>query len=212
MKINLTIPVIALLVLSSCASSRIVSSWKTDQPYSDIKKVVVLGLTGEAEKAFCIKMEKHLTEDLATQGYNAFSAYQEYGPNAFEKMSEEEAVGKLTGKGFDAVITIILLNKEREEYFVPARYKSAPPYHNGFWDYYTTRYDMIYSTGYYEKATRYFWESNLYDLTAKKLIYSCQTESFDPASSEALGHEYGSLIVENMVAKGVLPASVKKPF
>ena len=38
----------------------------------------------------------------------------------------------------------------------------------------------------------------------KDLLYSVQTESFDPNSSESLGHEYGKLIVENMVKKNAL--------
>jgi hypothetical protein len=36
------------------------------------------------------------------------------------------------------------------------------------------------------------------------LVYSVQTESFDPGSSESLGHEYGKLIVGNMVQNKVL--------
>jgi len=44
----------------------------------------------------------------------------------------------------------------------------------------------------------------LYDLTSKELLYSVQTQSFDPASSELLAHEYGKMIVANMVKKAVI--------
>jgi hypothetical protein len=31
-----------------------------------------------------------------------------------------------------------------------------------------------------------------------------QTQSFDPANSESLGHEYGQMIVKNMISQHVL--------
>lgn len=202
-----------LLMISSCSSSRIISSWRTtDSPEPYIKKVLVLGLTGEAEKAFCVKMEKHLSGDLSELGYNAYSAYEQYGPLAFEKLNEKEALEKLANKGFDAVITIVLFNKQKEEYFVPVSYKRTMPYPDGFWDYFSSRYNRIDQKGYYEYATRYFWESNFYDLNQKKLVFSCQTETFDPLSAESLGHEYGKLIAKEMLSNKVLPGSAKKPF
>ena len=65
-------------------------------------------------------------------------------------------------------------------------------------------YNRVYGPGYYVTDTRYFWESNLFDVASKELIYSVQTESFDPASSETLAHEYGKLIVKDMVKHRVL--------
>ena len=52
--------------------------------------------------------------------------------------------------------------------------------------------------------TKFFWESNLYDMSTQKLIYSVQTESFDPANSETMAHEYGKMIIKNMVQQSVL--------
>jgi len=49
-----------------------------------------------------------------------------------------------------------------------------------------------------------FWESNLYDAVSKKLIYSVQTKSFNPENSEKLAHEYGHLIINDMLKKEVL--------
>jgi hypothetical protein len=65
-------------------------------------------------------------------------------------------------------------------------------------------YERIYSEGYYATDTKYFWESNFYDLGSNQLMYSAQSQSFDPASTETLGHEYGQMIVKNMVQKNIL--------
>jgi hypothetical protein len=166
----------------------------------------VLGLIRESDRSIREKMEQHLLGDLKERGYNAICACEEFGPKAFENMTEKEAISKLANSGIDAVLTIVLLDKTKEKYYVPGRVSYSPyyNYHNRFWGYYTTMYDRIYSPGYYEVSTKYFWESNLYDMDSKQLVYSVQTQSFDPSSSEILAHEYGKLIVSNMVKNKVL--------
>jgi hypothetical protein len=40
-------------------------------------------------------------------------------------------------------------------------------------------------------------------MSTQKLVYSVQTQSFDPATSESLAHEYGQLIIKDMVRNNV---------
>src|SRR5690606_4934556 len=142
---------------------------------------------------------------LTAKGVKARSAYQVYGPKYFDR-NEKQALRKLRKEGADGVMTIVLLDKTKEKNYVPGT-TSFPPiglYYNRFWRYYTYMYDRIYSPGYYTTNTSYFWESNLYDLTNRKLIYSAQSESFDPASAASLSKEYSRRIMEDMVKKGVV--------
>ncbi len=198
-----------MLLLFSCSTSRITSTWKAENVQSKkYNKILVLGLIREADRSIREKMEQHLLGDLKERGFNAICACEEFGPKAFENMTEKGAISKLTDSGIDAVLTIVLLDKTKEKYYVPGRIYYSPyyNYHNRFWGYYTTMYDRIYSPGYYEVSTKYFWESNLYDMDSKQLVYSVQTQSFDPSSSESLAHEYGKLIVNSMVKNKVLAA------
>jgi len=194
--------IIVMFLFLSCGTSRITSTWKAEnvQPRK-YNKILVLGLIRESDRSTRERMEQHLLGDLKELGYNAICACEEFGPKAFENMTEKEAVSKLSNSGVDAVLTIVLLDKTKERYYVPGRVYYSPyyTYHNRFWGYYTTMYDRIYSPGYYEVNTRYFWESNFYDMDSKQLLYSVQTQSFDPSSSESLAHEYGELIINNMV-------------
>ena len=130
-------------------------------------------------------MEEHIVADLKVLGYDATCSCTEYGPKAFENMKEEDAIKKLTGGGIDAVLTIVLLDKTKERYYVPGRVNYTPfnVYNRHWWGYYNTMYDRIHEQGYYEVSTKYFWESNFYDLETKELIYSVQTQSFDPGSA-----------------------------
>lgn len=200
-----------LLIAAGCSSSKITTSWKaegaTPKKYS---KIMVLALIREADRTIQQNMENHFVGDLKDLGYNAVSSLQEYGPKAFDKMDEEAAILKLKNSGVDAVITIVLLDKQKERKYVPGNMHYSPYNHfyDRFWGYRNTLYNRIYEPGYYVTDTKYFWESNLYEMGTQKLVYSVQTQSFDPATSEIMGHEYGLMIVKNMVKQHVLQHSV----
>ena len=147
-----------------------------------------------------------MTGDLVALGYQAVPAIQEYGPPSFREFEEGQLIKKPGKSGFDAVLTIVLLDKVREQSYVPGNVNYLPygTYRRYLGGYYNTLQDRIFSPGYYVTNTKYFWESNFYDLSTGELMYSVQTESFDPASAESLGHQYGQMIVNNMVKKNVL--------
>jgi hypothetical protein len=174
-----------LLAAAGCSSSRITTSWKAEntvaQKYS---KIMVLGLIREADRSIQENMENHFVGDLHDLGYNAVSSLKEYGPKAFDNMDETAAISKLKNSGVDAIITIVLLDKQKERKYVPGNVYYSPYsyYGNRFWGYRSTLYQRIYEPGYYVTDTKYFWESNLDDMSTQKLIYSVQTESFDPAN------------------------------
>lgn len=196
-----------VMLLVSCTSTRITSSWKAhDTQQKKFKKILVLGLVTEKDRALKEKMEEHIVGDLKILGYDAVCSCEEYNPKTFENMKEAEALQKLSGGGIDAVLTVVLLDKTKERYYVPGRVYYTPynVYHRRWWGYYSTMYGRIYEPGYYAENTKYFWESNLYDLTTKELLYSAQTESFDPSSASSMAHEYGNLIVNDMVKNGVI--------
>jgi hypothetical protein len=196
-----------LILLNGCTTSKITTTWKAENSAPQkFQKIMVLSLIREADRSIQEKMENHFVGDLRELGYQAVSSLQEFGPKAFDNMSEEEAINKLKNSGVDAIITIVLLDKIRERNYVPSRINYSPYgyYQNRFWGYRGTLYGRIYEPGYYVIDTKYFWESNLYEMNTQKLIYSVQTESFDPANSESMGHEYGKLIVNRMIKDLVL--------
>jgi hypothetical protein len=207
MKTFICILITSLLLTSGCTSSRITTSWKSDKQngYS-FKKVLVLGLIRENDRSLQERMEKHLADDLKLLGYSTLTSLSELGPKAFENMTEKEAIEKLKTSGVDAVLTIVLLDKERERFYVPGRTYYTPYgfYYNRFWGYRGILYQRIYEPDYYVTDTKYFWESNLYDMKTQSLIYSVQTQSFDAVTTESQAHEYGKLIVKDMLKNNIV--------
>jgi hypothetical protein len=185
----------------------ITSTWHAENSNKkSIKKVLVLAIDNNKDRSIRVKLENHLVNDLTKKGIEAFSAIESYGPFFLTGLQESEAIDKIKGQGFEAVLTIVLLDKEKEKHYIPGRITYTPYsiYYRRFWGYYSTVYDRVYEPGYYIENTNYFWESNLYDLSDNSLIYSAQTKSFNPMNLESLADEYGKIISNDLFKKGIL--------
>ncbi len=104
------------------------------------------------------------------------------------------------------MITIALLDRKKEKYYVPARvkYYSNLYYYNRIWNYNTIQADMGLISGGYEEVPSFLWESIFFDLETLSPIYSVKTKTFDPVSLNAMSHEYGKLIIKDMLKKKML--------
>jgi len=196
-----------VILLEHCFSSVITSTWHAENSNKkSIKKVLVLAIDNNKDRSIRVKLENHLLNDLIKRGIEASSSIDKYGPLFLSGLQESEAINKIKDQGFDAVLTVVLLDKEKEKHYIPGRITYTPysMYYRRFWGYYSTVYDRVYEPGYYIENTNYFWESNLYDLSDKSLIYSAQTKSYDSNNLESLADEYGKIISNDLFKKGIL--------
>jgi hypothetical protein len=212
MKLINAIIISIILLCSSCSSSKIISSWKTANGSREYKKIMVVGIIKDSGNVLRKKMEMHLVNDLKAIGYNAVSALEEFGKGGLAGLEQEETYIKLCNKGIDAVITIALLDRKKEKFYVPAKvkYYSNLYYYNRIWNYTTIQADLTSIKGEYEESTQFSWESILFDLQTLSPVYTAQTKTFDPASTETMAHEYGRMIVANMVKKKAIEK--REPF
>ncbi|WP_291287484.1 hypothetical protein [Flavobacterium sp.] len=183
------------------------SFWKASGATNlETGRIVVVGILKEQDKSLHKQMENHLADDLCNLGYDAISSIELYGVKTLEGLDEKQIISKLSNNDITAVLTIVLLSKQKEKYHVPKsmfdledRYNS-----NDFSIYYTAIYNRIYEEGYYVNDTNYFWESNLFSVSDQKLLYSVQTQSFNPFNKASLAHEYGKLIIYDMLENNII--------
>jgi hypothetical protein len=77
-------------------------------------------------------------------------------------------------------------------------------YYGRFWGYYNYWNSRAYDQGYYETTRKYYLETNLYELGGSKLLYSIQSQTIDPKSTEALAKAFSKRVVKDMKDKKVL--------
>ncbi|MBS1510673.1 MAG: hypothetical protein JST86_07535 [Bacteroidetes bacterium] len=200
----------AIIVLASCSSTKVTSSWKMQGAnVNSYHKVLVVGMLPPRYRNTQAEMENRMVKYLKEKGINATSAYAEFGPRAFNNKDENKLLSTLRNKGFDAAVTIVLQDKTNERYRSPGTvsYQPVAMYRNRFSGYYSTIYSRYYTPGYTTTNTNYLWETNVYDLNVDQLLYTVQSESFNPSSTESLSKQYAKKVVKDMAQKGVLQKS-----
>ena len=205
MKKLFLIPFLAFLI--SCEPSKITQSWAAkDAVPRKYKKILVMGLLTDNDNDLQTKIENHLSDDLREMGYLAIAANKVFPPGTFVKGDTARAVAALEGKGFDAIFTVVLLDKKKEKYYVPGKITDYSNYgkYSRFNRYYNMVTDRIYTPGYFGEETKYIWENNFYDLASHQMIYSARSRSFDFTSKTTLAHTYGQLMAKSLVEKNIL--------
>ncbi|WP_343691424.1 hypothetical protein [Chitinophaga sp.] len=183
---------IGLLPISACTSTKLTSSWKTPDARLDTsKKMIVIALVSPRDRNLRILMERELVNELHKEGLNAVSSFAQYGPDAVLSGTEDEkaALHKFRNDDVDQVLTIAMVDKTKTKGYVPS-YPYAP--------YYRGWYGGMFTPGYYTTNIRYEWDTNLYDLVQKKLIYNAQSEAIDPPTAYKQASQFARQIIRDM--------------
>ncbi len=203
-KLGLILSGLVIMALAAC-STKVTSSWRANnaQQLQKDQKIMVMALVPQKDRTLRSQMEDFTVSELRRKGYNAVSALQEFGPNEFMKMGEKQAIRKLQGSDVGQVLTIVMVDKGREKSYTPG-YAYSPYGYWGFWPYYSRWYNTYYAPGYVTYSTRYQWEGNLYDLKSGQLLYSVQSQSFDPPSTARMAVLYAQQVVKDMTKRNLL--------
>lgn len=203
-KLGLILSGFVIMALAAC-STKVTSSWRANnaQQLQKDQKIMVMALVPQKDRALRSQMEDFTVSEFRRKGYNAVSALQEFGPNEFMKMGEKQAIRKLQGSDVGQVLTIVMVDKGREKSYTPG-YAYSPYGYWGFWPYYSRWYNTYYAPGYVTYSTRYQWEGNLYDLKSGQLLYSVQSQSFDPPSTARMAVLYAQQVVKDMTKRNLL--------
>lgn len=205
MKKILLLALPALLLLAGCSSSKLTTSWVSQDANlsrANFNKVLVMGLLSNKNRSSNVSMENHLVTELQNRGINAVASTDIYGPRAFDKLTETEAMSKMDQSGIDGVITITMIDKNKKQQYVN-NYVGGP---YSWWGYYSYWSPFMWGPGYgyIRNYSAYTFETNLYDLNkSNQLSYSAHSETTDPSSASTLGKDYAKSIAEDLAAKGL---------
>lgn len=183
---------IGMLSATACTSTKLTSSWKTPDAKLDTnKRMIVIALVPPGDRNLRILMENELANELQKEGINAESSFAKYGPDDTLSKADDEkaALHKFRNEDVDQVLTIAMVDKTKSKGYVPP-YPYAP--------YYRGWYGGMFTPGYYTTNVRYEWDTNLYDLGQKKLIYNAQSETIDPPTAYKQASQFARQIVRDM--------------
>jgi hypothetical protein len=199
-------------VFFSCSSpTEITGSWRNPQNQSrKYDNIMIAALTENINAKATV--ENDLSLELQSEGVKTSKSIEAFPPNFKEDQNNKEAMlDKVRNNGTDAILTITLIDKETETRYVPGNYGYDPiprfGFYGMFWPYYTYWYPRVYTPGYYEEDKIYFLEINLYDAKTEQIVWSAQSETYNPSSLATFSQDFADLIVQKLKQENILVGS-----
>jgi hypothetical protein len=154
-------------------------------------------------------VENDLAAKLQQEGVQVSKSIDLFPPRVSDSENDkEELMNRIRNDGVDAILTLSLIDEETETRYVPGGYGYAPypryPYYGRFWGYYDFWYPQLYQPGYYTEDKVYYIEANLYDTETENLIWSAQSETYNPSNLHSFSREFVDVITRRMKVDQVL--------
>ena len=192
-------------MLFSCGpTQKITSSWVNPQKpaVSKYQKVFIAAIVQNS--AYRAVIENDLAAAAQAQGYQVVKSTDNFTPNFTSQNApnKDAILQQVRSTGCDAIFTVSLIDKQSETRYVPGT-TTYTPYMGysgiGFGGYYGYMYPSMYSTpGYYTQDKTYFMEARLFDAASENMVWSAQSEAYNPSKIDKFSKDYSSMLVEQM--------------
>jgi len=172
------------LFINACATTTSLQSVWFDKQYTGtpLKNIMIIAVTENTRNRRIF--EDALVTQFGRSGIRATASYTVFpGVN---KLSKKMIAEKAKALNLDGIIITTITAIENEElYYPPATIYATPqPYYYNIWTYYPQVYEKHGLASYSIKYENVKLESNLYQADSGKLLWSAQSELFNPESGE----------------------------
>jgi hypothetical protein len=197
----------ALMYNCTTSSTMITGSWEKPGVEKQYDDILVSALTSTISSRSAIEQE--IAQQLRNRGINASQSLDVLPPRFIEDQDERRKIsGAIRSNGMDAILTVSLIEKDTDTRYVPGSRTYAPyptyGFYGNFWGYYNYWYPRFDSPGYYTEKDVYYMETNLYDAETEDLIWSAQSETYNPVNLETFSENFAEEIVEELQAKKII--------
>jgi hypothetical protein len=198
-----------LLLLAGCGpSQRITGYWvnKEASPKRPFKNIFVFVITDN--KSSQVIIENQLADLFASRGKKVMLSSELFPPKFTSpgQITKEQMAQNIAKAGCDAVFTLTLLDVKTVERYQPGTTYAPMGYgfYGNYYGYYNHYYPVVYSPGYYSTDKTYYIENNFYDVATDELLYSIQSEAYNPSNLESWFKGYSEMILYKLRQEGLI--------
>ena len=189
------------IIFTSCTSTRITSSWREPDKQvvvNQLNKVLVVAMFNNETNRH--KAEDQMAGYLNGKGVVSYNYLDEH----FNKNNEDALRTKIKADGFDAAVTMRLIDVDKEQTYTPGNISSYPSYFRNFSGYYYRSWSYYSSPGYYSTTKTYTIEVNVYSIKEDKIIWSGLTETTNPDGVKRMTEEVARVVFNKMIEQGFI--------
>jgi len=197
------------VILMACAIKPL-AEWRDSEFKGRVDNILVIGVSDQAvvRRLF----EDTFVKELAVLGVSAKSSYRVLTD---EQISSKDALdAAIKAQSMDAVLVTRIVGVEEIETYTPPTYTYTPPtytykpsaFDRHYRDYhsYFNHAVRVATPGYWDKYEVLKLESNLYDSTSQRLIWSILSESFDPRSAKQMIDDQITIALKSLRKTGLI--------
>ena len=189
-------------MISSCASTTVKNVWRDASYQGKLNNVFVIGVikTPGVKRFF----EDEFVAQLKARGTDAIASYTVLPSDT--DIDQEELSAKIKELGADGVLITRLVDRKTVETYVPGTAQYVPPtsYYGGWHSHYRRSYDVIYERGYTVQDEVLVVETNLYEASTEKLVWSAISETFREGSDNKLIRSFIKIMIEDLSKQHLL--------
>jgi hypothetical protein len=182
-------------IFTSCASTKITSSWKDKEYQGKAEKFVVIMVarTPEMRNMF----EGRFVAELRARGNKAVQSYELVD---LEQLPDRELVkSRIQGTAADTVLISRLIDSKTIQSYMPGSVQSQINIYPSHYYGWGTYYEVIFvDYGYTGDTQVAYIETNLYDMKTEKLIWSAQTETERTEGEQQLVNKFIDVILKKL--------------
>lgn len=192
------------VLLAACAIKPLVE-WRDSNFTGTVDNILIIGVSDQpvVRRLF----EDTFVKELASLGVSAKSSYQELTDEQISSKDTLEAA--IRAQSMDSVLVTRIIGVEEIKTYTPPTYTHTytPSNFNRYYRDYHSYFNhavRVATPAYWDKYDVLKLESNLYDSASQQLIWSVQSESFDPRSATQLIDDQITVAIKSLRKTGLI--------
>ena len=183
----------------ACAGTKLTHTW-VDETYhgKPVSNILVIAVTHKEDNRQ--SFEDKFVAQLKVSGVEAVSSSNVIPIPADLELKKEDILKAVKKFNNDAVIITHLVGVEEKESYTPVERNQGD-----YFGHYGWAYGYTHEPGYYRTHTLVRLATHLYDVKTEKLIWSTESESLDPGSTNQIIDDVIEVLIKDLQKNKLLP-------
>ena len=184
-------------LITACANTSLMDSWKDSDNARSYKHPMIIGISDSQQTRQIY--EKHFVAGLKKNNITATPSYKLISSK--QKINRETVVAAVKGTKIDSVLVTYLVSADAK-----MKHRDSPlnAGYSGSTESSQISATIVSNRGQSRSEEVYVLKNDLYDVQSKALVWSAQTKTVGPESVDQVVEEVTELLIEEMLADEVL--------
>jgi hypothetical protein len=196
--------IMAVCLACNSTNTTITNSWKNKEALrkEKVKSVFIAVITPNKENRAMLETE--LAYRAKEKGLTAIKSYEVFKDVTKDNMpAHDDILQTIRNTKADAIFTITLRSSETLNTASGPK-EPIPTKTISFYGYYSNVFPLVYDYNYYSPDKIYYLESRLFDTQTEELVWSAESETYNPANFESFVKGYTETLIKKLESDGLL--------